>query len=222
MAKRKISVASPEDIVFLPGIGEITVRELIARIERERELRDQEKRRNLVDERKMLYLLSGWLYDTYAERVYFYSPAKHCRPDLYGIKDRCVDFYELKAYYMTWEKSTLHDIPMQNIEYEHNFLRAYCDGRLEMPEDVEKYTFNYLITPETYERVKSTRISLIKEDLCLSLIEELGYGVFILHSRDQCAEKISPKVLNLNKESVQERLQTLNPYVKEIGSLKST
>lgn len=223
MNKRKIHTASLEDIVWLPDVGRITVRELIARLERERELKEQERRKAFVDERRMLFESCWWFYETYGNSVYFYSPAKRCRPDIYGVKDKRVDFYELKAYYMTGKGGKFHYMPMQNVQYEYYFLKkAQQNGELKLPEDIEKYTFNFLITPKTYERVNLTTVSLIRNELCASITKELGYGIYVLKSRNQIVREILPKTFNLDAKNVKERLQILGPFIKEINSLRNT
>jgi hypothetical protein len=205
--------------VAIPGVGIITIGELKRLLSRERELEKQKSRRAIVDERKMLFMLCEWLRRNYGESVYFYSPTRDCRPDVYCIKDRRCDFYELKSYYMTWYKGKLHDIPMQNIQYEHYFLKAYLDNRSKLPEDVEKYTFNYIVTLKTLDEVKSTQLPLKGHPLCASLTQELGYGLFILHPTDECMEEFKPKVFDLNKSNAEERLKFIQLYFDEIKRL---
>jgi len=218
LSRRGVSVASLDDIVYHPKLGQITVKELVAQLVKEKKLEQQKKRRALVDERKMLFMCAEWLYDIYEDSVYFYAPAKGCRPDVYGIKNKCVDFYELKANYLTWNKGKIHDIPMQNIKYEYNFLRAYINNELKMPEDIEKYTFNFLVTPKTHSKIFSTKIILITNDYCRSFVERFNYGLYILKSRNLINAEIQSKMFNLTDKDAQKRLKFLEPYVKEINS----
>jgi len=221
MNKKKISEDPLDALVFHPKLGIVTVREVVEWLKKEKIRKEREIWRSYIDERKMLFLSCKWFRDIYGKSVYFYSPARKFFPDVWGIKEKRADFYEMKASYMKWNKGKLHDVPMQNIQYEYHFLRAYKQRKLKMPEETEKYTFNFLILPEVYKRVKTTYVSLIKRDLCESFVKELGYGIYILHSADDIEKVISPTVFVLSEDNAENRLKILSVYIRVINQLKS-
>lgn len=185
-------------------------------------------------ETEVFYLASPWFRKKYGENVFFASPWLKSKLlskgwslfqiDLYGIRDACTDFYELKGLYRTWSEKFSEgvrspEIPMQCAYYEYLLVKNYLDPDLEVlagkflhfSKKIESYTFNYMVSLRTYDKARQTD--------SLELLKNLGYGLFVVRGYDNCYEIFSPKIYELNEALSRQRLNILEAKLRHFGKI---
>lgn len=199
--------------------------------------KDLERQLMVLAEGEVFHFASPWFQRKYKGHVYFSAPLKQSKSslrvqsliqvDLHCIKDGQADIYELKGVHRTWREKFSKgvrspEIPMQCAYYELLLVDAYLDpdytvlfgGRYisRGRQEVESYTFNYMVSLRAYTRAKDAS--------CINLLEELGYGLFVAREYDEIVEVTPPTVYKLDQASAEQRKNIVEEKLRYFGKIQ--
>ena len=201
----------------------------------EMQVQDLQKQLNVWSESEVFYLAAPWFRRKYGDNIFFAAPWlksessskgwKLFQVDLYGTRDSCADFYELKGQYRTWLEKLSQgirspEIPMQCVYYEYLLVNNCLDPDLKVilgkflhfGQEMKSYTFNYMVSLRAYDKAKQAG--------SLKLLENLGYGLIVVRRYDDCFEVVSPITYKLDDATTKQRLNVLEAELRHYGKIQ--